>query len=77
MQALKSSKSMDLILCKLKNAQKHEFNFFARSKRSKDMNLIFESLRKLKKQGFNFFATLNYARFVAKGLIIVIGISIS
>ena len=51
---LKKLKNMDLIFCKLKKAQKHEFNFLQTLKNSKNMNLIFARLKNLKKHGFNF-----------------------
>ena len=45
---------MHLIVCKLKKAQKHEFNFFASLKKLKNMNSIFCKLKKAQKHGFNF-----------------------
>ena len=62
---------MDLIFCKLKKVNKHEFNFLQTcqsskkmnliflqaQKSSKNMNLIFCKLKKAQKHGYNFLQT--------------------
>ena len=46
---------MDLLVCTLKKAKKHEFNFLqAYNKSQENMNLIFARLKKLKKYKLNF-----------------------